>query len=275
MEYVVLSPHASIPSVEELRAALGSALAAKLGGAMVGDALRVAIALGEARATVTAWLTPGGFDAPPPGTSAPTRERLRGARLTAHVEVLIRAGYEREDAAWCSSLTGALAHHLGGVVLDPVAQRVWDEEDWRPRVGNQPFRVEHHVFVETLGPDAGGRLLVRTRGLAEFARAELAMPNVAAAHVGTAAWLLAALADHTIGGPALEPRHRASFAEAKVGLIATGELLEVAGARLPDDHPARDASLAGALFVVDCEAADAGAPDANDALLAHLKTTVN
>jgi hypothetical protein len=189
--------------------------------------------------------------------------------------VLLRAGSEREDAAWCSALTDALARHLDGVVLDPAAQRVWDQEEWRARRGDQAFRVEHHVFVDALGPDGAGRVLLRTRGLAEFARAELAMTNVAAAHVGTASWLLAALADHTIGGPPLEARHRASFADAKVGLIATGELLEVAGTRLALDHPARDASLSAALFVVDCEAADAGAPDANDALLSHLKTNMN
>ena len=276
----------SIPPLDELRVALAglesgpereheSRGAVKLGGAMVEDALRVAVAQGESRATVTLWLTPGGLDAAPPGTSAPTRERLRGARLTAHVEVLLRAGAERDDAAWCAALTDALAKHLEGVVLDPAAQRVWDADEWRARRSGQPFRVEHHVFVDTLGPDDAGRSLVRTRGLAEFARAELAMPNVAQAHVGTATWLLHALAEHTVGGPPLEPRHRASFADAKVGLIATGELLEVAGPRFAADHVARDASLAAALFVVDCDAADCGAPEANDALLAHLKTHVN
>ena len=276
----------SLPPLDALRVSLAGlehepasrnarAGTVKLGGAMVGDALRVAVAQGESRATVTVWLTPGGLDAAPPGTSAPTRERLRGARLTAHVEVLLRAGSERDDAAWCSAITDALATHLEGVVLDPTAQRVWDTEEWRARRGGQSFRVEHHVFVEIVEPDVTGRALVRTRGLAEFARAELAMPNVAQAHVGTAAWLLHALAEHTVGGPPLEPRHRASFADAKVGLIATGELLEAAGDRFAADHAARDASLAAALFVVDCEAADAGAPDANDALLAHLKTHVN
>src|SRR4051812_14015607 len=197
MEYVVLSRHASLPTLDEVRAVVGAIGGTKIGGTLIDGSLRAAMAHGESRGTLTAWLTPGGFDAPTVASGEaphdPTRDRLRGARLAVHVHVDLRAGAEKEDAMWCVAITDAMATMLEGFVLDPSAQRLWDPPEWSARVHDQPFRADLHVFVQTLGPDANGRFVVRTRGLDAFARPELAVPSVAEANVGTAAWLLTAL----------------------------------------------------------------------------------
>ena len=113
-------------------------------------------------------------------------------------------------------LADAIAVQTGGVILDPLAQRLVLSGEWRVEVKQYAIDPREHVNVQLVEEPNG--LWVHTHGLAKFGRSEFELFDLPAESTDLAYALVMDTGGYVIDGPIIAPGN--SLGDASIPLRA-------------------------------------------------------